>query len=208
MADEIQKQSKEEQVKEIAEWRTILRKAIEAGNRPFDMERIEAAYRLAEEKHSGQFRQSGEPYIVHPLAVATIVAELGMDTESVMAALLHDVVEDTDVTLEQIEKLFGKEIASLVDGLTKLGRIPYSSPRRAAGGKYPENADRHGGRHSRDHHQAGRPAAQYAHHCALNRRKSSGITRWKAWRYLRRSRTGLVSATVKEELEDLSITNP
>ena len=126
MADEIQKQSKEEQVKEIAEWRTILRKAIEAGNRPFDMERIEAAYRLAEEKHSGQFRQSGEPYIVHPLAVATIVAELGMDTESVMAALLHDVVEDTDVTLEQIEKLFGKEIASLVDWLTKLGRIPYS----------------------------------------------------------------------------------
>ena len=127
MADEIQKQSKEEQAKEIAEWRTILRKAIEAGNRPFDMERIEAAYRLAEEKHSGQFRQSGEPYIVHPLAVATIVAELGMDTESVMAALLHDVVEDTNVTLEQIEKLFGKEIASLVDGLTKLGRIPYSS---------------------------------------------------------------------------------
>lgn len=127
MADEIQKQSKDEQAREVTEWRAVLQKTLEAGNRPFDTERIEAAYQLAEEKHSGQFRQSGEPYIIHPLAVATIVAELGMDTESVMAALLHDVVEDTDVTLEQIERLFGREIASLVDGLTKLGRIPYSS---------------------------------------------------------------------------------
>ena len=127
MADEIQKQTEAEQEQEVAEKRAILQKALEAGNRPFDMERIEVAYQLAKEKHSGQFRQSGEPYIIHPLAVATIVAELGMDTESVMAALLHDVVEDTDVSLEQIEKKFGREIASLVDGLTKLGRIPYSS---------------------------------------------------------------------------------
>ena len=127
MAEEIQKLTEAEQEQEVAERRAVLQKAHEAGNRPFDMERIEIAYRMAKEKHSGQFRQSGETYIIHPLAVATIVAELGMDTESVMAALLHDVVEDTDVSLEQIEKKFGKEIAALVDGLTKLGRIPYSS---------------------------------------------------------------------------------
>ncbi len=100
---------------------------LNASGRPFQMDVIEKAYRYAKEKHRIQLRKSGEPYIIHPLAVATIVTELGMDTESVAAALLHDVVEDTDATLEEVTKLFGKEIAALIDGVTKIGRIPYSS---------------------------------------------------------------------------------
>ncbi len=91
------------------------------------MDVIERAYRLAEESHKEQKRLSGAPYISHPVAVACILVELGMDTESVAAGLLHDVVEDTPISLEQIRKQFGGEIAGLTDGVTKLGRIPYSS---------------------------------------------------------------------------------
>mgnify|MGYP000127455027 FL=1 len=104
-----------------------LRKVIEESGKEYDWEKIEAAYRLAEEKHRGQMRSSGEPYIIHPLSVAAILVGLGMDSESVMAGLLHDVVEDTDCTVEEITKAFGKEVALLTDGVTKLGKIPYSS---------------------------------------------------------------------------------
>lgn len=93
----------------------------------YNIEIIRKAYDLAEQAHGGQKRKSGEPYIIHPISVAKILVELGMDTESVAAALLHDVVEDTDVPLADIEKKFGKDIALLVNGVTKLGRIPYSS---------------------------------------------------------------------------------
>lgn len=89
----------------------------------YDIEVIEKAYRLAEKMHEGQYRKTGEAYVEHPVAVAAIVIELGLDTTSVAAALLHDVVEDTDITLEEIEKEFGKETAHLVDGVTKLGKI-------------------------------------------------------------------------------------
>ena len=89
----------------------------------YDFATIEKAYRLAEKMHEGQFRKTGEAYVEHPVAVAAIVAELGLDTTSVVAALLHDVVEDTDITLEEIEKEFDKETAHLVDGVTKLGKI-------------------------------------------------------------------------------------
>ena len=99
---------------------------IESG-RPYDIELIERAYALAEKSHRDQKRLSGEPYITHPLAVAMLLAEMGLDTESIAAALLHDVVEDTDVTLADIEKAFGNEIAQLVDGVTKLGKLPFSS---------------------------------------------------------------------------------
>ncbi|MBR2503533.1 MAG: bifunctional (p)ppGpp synthetase/guanosine-3',5'-bis(diphosphate) 3'-pyrophosphohydrolase, partial [Oscillospiraceae bacterium] len=84
---------------------------------------IEKAYRRAEKMHEGQYRKTGEAYVEHPVAVAAIVHELGLDTTSIAAVLLHDVVEDTDVTLEEIEKEFGKETAHLVDGVTKLGKI-------------------------------------------------------------------------------------
>ncbi len=104
-----------------------LLEVLNAGEREFDMELIERAYRLAEKAHGAQKRLSGEPYIIHPLNVAAILAELGMDSESIAAGLLHDVVEDTSVDLQQIKKTFGDEIANLIDGVTKLGRIPYSS---------------------------------------------------------------------------------
>ncbi|MDQ5984060.1 MAG: GTP pyrophosphokinase [Eubacteriales bacterium SKADARSKE-1] len=93
----------------------------------FNMDLIDKAYRLALTAHESQKRVSGIPYILHPTSVACILAELGMDTESIVAALLHDIVEDTDVSLGYIEKSFGPDIANLVDGVTKLGKIPYSS---------------------------------------------------------------------------------
>ena len=104
-----------------------LRKIIEKSGKEYDRAKIEQAYRLAEEKHQDQKRSSGEPYIIHPLSVAAILVGLGMDSESVMAGLLHDVVEDTDCTIEEIQKTFGKEVALLIDGVTKLTKIPYSS---------------------------------------------------------------------------------
>ena len=104
-----------------------LQEIIENSGKEYDREKIEAAYRLAEEKHREQKRSSGEPYIIHPLSVAAILVGLGMDSESVMAGLLHDVVEDTDCSIEEIQKRFGREVALLIDGVTKLGKIPYSS---------------------------------------------------------------------------------
>ena len=95
-----------------------------------DEERIKKAFFLAKEAHKGVRRRSGEPYILHPVAVAKIVVdEIGLGVKSVIASLLHDVVEDTEGTLEDIEKLFGAEIARLVDGVTKLGRLELQSER-------------------------------------------------------------------------------
>ncbi len=85
------------------------------------------AYELAVKAHEGQLRKSGEPYIIHPLSVAYILAELELDIESIAAAILHDVVEDTDYTREDIERLFNKEVALLVDGVTKLDKIQYAT---------------------------------------------------------------------------------
>ena len=107
-----------------------LAERIEQTNKQYDMERIEKAYQLAKRAHEGTLRRSGEPYIVHPVSAAIILVELGMDTDSIVAALLHDVVEDTDVTLDEIKKEFGQEVSLLVDGVTKLGRIPFSSRER------------------------------------------------------------------------------
>lgn len=94
---------------------------------PEDVEQIDKAFKIADIAHEGQLRCSGQPYVIHPILVAKIVAELGMDKESVIAALLHDVVEDTDLTLEDVTEKFGKSVASLVDGVTKLGKVPLST---------------------------------------------------------------------------------
>ena len=104
-----------------------LAEAIEKSNKSYDLPRIEAAYELAKKAHEGQVRSFGDPYISHPIAVAIILVGLGMDSDTIIGALLHDVVEDTSVTLEDIEKQFGADVAELVDGVTKLANIPYSS---------------------------------------------------------------------------------
>jgi GTP pyrophosphokinase len=90
-------------------------------------DRIVAAYEMAEEAHEGQVRKSGEPYVTHPLAVATIVAELGLDDVTIAAALLHDAVEDTGITAQEVERRFGAEVAAIVDGVTKLDRIEFQT---------------------------------------------------------------------------------
>ncbi|MBR1692591.1 MAG: bifunctional (p)ppGpp synthetase/guanosine-3',5'-bis(diphosphate) 3'-pyrophosphohydrolase, partial [Lachnospiraceae bacterium] len=88
-----------------------------------DISLVEKAYKVAKEAHEGQVRKSGEPYIIHPLCVAIILADLELDKESIVAGLLHDVVEDTVMTDEQISEEFSPEIALLVDGVTKLTQL-------------------------------------------------------------------------------------
>ena len=92
-----------------------------------DISKIERAYNLAYDAHKEQKRISGTPYITHPLAVATIVAGMQMDVDSVCAALLHDVVEDTEYSREDIKNQFGEQVALLVDGVTKLEKIQFSN---------------------------------------------------------------------------------
>ena len=89
------------------------------------LEELEAAFLAAQSAHEGQLRKSGEAYITHPVAVAEILAELGLDAATLKAALLHDTVEDTKITLETIRHDFGNEVADLVDGVTKLDKLTY-----------------------------------------------------------------------------------
>ena len=92
---------------------------------------LQTAYDVAEQNHRGQLRKSGDPFITHPLAAATILAELGMDTTTLVAALLHDTVEDTGLTLAEIESTFNAEVAHLVDGVTKLDKVKYGDAAQA-----------------------------------------------------------------------------
>ena len=92
-----------------------------------DFSMLEKAYKFALEAHKGQVRKSGEPYIVHPLKVAILLAELELDMESIIAGILHDIIEDTDYTYEDISEMFSPEIALIVDGVTKLGKISFST---------------------------------------------------------------------------------
>ena len=92
----------------------------------YNKRKIKKAYEFANLAHGDQRRVSGVPFILHPTSVACILAEMGMDTESIIAALLHDTVEDTDVTLKDVEQIFGEAVASLVDGLTKISKIVYT----------------------------------------------------------------------------------
>ena len=111
----------------ILERYQALEQKIAAYNPALDRERLFAAFTYADKAHGGQLRKDGSAYITHPLAVAEIVADLGLDTDSIIAALLHDCIEDTGATHEEIAKLFGPTVADLVDGVTKLTRVQYTS---------------------------------------------------------------------------------
>ncbi len=100
---------------------------VRAYNPEADLTGIDTAYEFAHRAHEGQLRKSGEPFFTHPVEVALILAELHLDTATLKAALLHDTVEDTGVTIDEIRELFGDEVAELVDGVTKLGRIEFES---------------------------------------------------------------------------------
>jgi GTP pyrophosphokinase len=100
---------------------------VKKSNRRADLKLIKRAYEFAKDKHKDQLRRSGEPYIIHPIQVAYILSTLGLDHSTICAALLHDVIEDTDVTLEDIAKEFSPEIAEMVDGVTKLSKLNYTS---------------------------------------------------------------------------------
>ncbi|WP_297214265.1 RelA/SpoT family protein [uncultured Flavonifractor sp.] len=111
----------------ILERYQALEDKIKAYNPTLDTQRLFNAFTFADNAHSGQLRKDGSPYITHPLAVAEIVADLELDTDSIIAALLHDCIEDTGVTHEEIAKLFGGTVADLVEGVTKLTRVQYTS---------------------------------------------------------------------------------
>ena len=115
-----------------SEMRSLL-ELLEKSERNYDIAKITEAYNYADSLHEGQYRLSGEPYISHPVAVARIVAELGLDTDSICAALLHDTVEDcADKTnLETLMKMFGKDVAMLVDGLTKIIQVQVADKEEA-----------------------------------------------------------------------------
>ena len=104
-----------------------LRKTLESNLEPDEIEEIDRAFDWARQSHEGQLRFSGQPYIIHPIAVAQILADYGMDKGCIIAALLHDIVEDTDATIDDVRERFGDEIASIVDGLTKMGKVPLST---------------------------------------------------------------------------------
>ena len=95
-----------------------------------EVEQIDKAYKIAEKAHEGQKRFSGQPYIIHPIAVAVILVDLFMDYQSIVAALLHDTVEDTVMTIEDVRKEFGKDVANIVDGVTKLGKVPLETKQK------------------------------------------------------------------------------
>ena len=100
---------------------------VRASNPDADIELLRRAYSFSALEHEGQHRKSGEPYLVHPLEVAALLADLKLDVVAIAAALLHDVVEDTRVSIDRVREGFGPEIAHVVEGVTKLGAIPFSS---------------------------------------------------------------------------------
>lgn len=177
---------------------------IRQSGKNYNLELIEKAYSLAAAAHGEQKRRSGEPYIIHPLAVAKILVELGMDNESIAAALLHDVVEDTGVPLSDIEKQFGHEIALLVNGVTKLGRIPYTSKEE----QQAENLRKMLLAMAQDIRWS---SSSWPTACttrvlfSICPMRSGATKRLRRWRYMLPSPTGLAFAASMEELEDTSL---
>jgi guanosine-3',5'-bis(diphosphate) 3'-pyrophosphohydrolase len=113
-------------------YRRLLRK-IRAERPASELAKIKKAYAIASQQHSGQKRQSGDPYLIHPLEVATILAEMRLDTTAIISGLLHDTVEDTPYTLEQVREQFGKVVATIVDGVTNISNIDFASAEETQG---------------------------------------------------------------------------
>ncbi|MCX7196235.1 MAG: HD domain-containing protein, partial [Proteobacteria bacterium] len=105
----------------------MLLQEVSAYLKPKDVEHIREALKFSGEAHEGQLRKSGEPYISHPIAVARILTPLHLDAQAIMAAVLHDVVEDTHISNEEVANIFGKSVAELVDGLSKLDKIEFQT---------------------------------------------------------------------------------
>ena len=112
---------------DVLELYEALERQIRTSNPKVDVTRVRAAFEYAHAHHGSQLRKSGEPYIIHPIAVAEIINELGMDADSIVASLLHDCIEDTDSTHDEVARLFGETVAELVEGVTKLTRMQYTS---------------------------------------------------------------------------------
>ncbi|GAH69892.1 unnamed protein product, partial [marine sediment metagenome] len=112
--------------KNVKELENLIKKVKEY-NPNVDHQIITKAFNLAREKHDGQLRESGDPFISHPLGVANIVADLKLDTTSIVCSILHDIIEDTDISLSYVEKEFGKIAAIIVDGLTKINKISFET---------------------------------------------------------------------------------
>jgi guanosine-3',5'-bis(diphosphate) 3'-pyrophosphohydrolase len=130
---------------------------------PAELKKVKEAYRFSDEMHLGQVRKSGEPYISHPIAVAEICADWKLDAQAIMAALLHDVIEDQDVKKEELIERFGAAGREPGRRPVQAGKDRIPEPGRGAGGKLPQDAAGHGVRRARHPDQAGRPPAQHAH---------------------------------------------
>ena len=146
-----------------------------------DMALIDRAVDYANQKHKVQKRKDGSPYIIHPLAVAQIVAEMGLDCDAILGALLHDCIEDTDASHEDIEKIFGPTVAELVEGVTKLTRANFSSSEEAADGESAQDVHGHEQGHPGGADQNRRPAAQHAHHAVPDAGKADSANAGRPW---------------------------
>ena len=153
-----------------------------------DVRLLQRAYDTAARWHAGQFRKSGDPYITHPLAVATILANLGMDTTTLVAALLHDTIEDTDYTLEQMRGDFGAR--GRAAGRRRHQARQGQARRRGQGGDHPQDGRGDGQGPAGAGHQARRPAAQHAHPDLPAAAPSGSRRPRRRWRSSRRWRTG------------------
>src|ERR687892_2753601 len=109
---------------------------VRANNPDADIDLLRRAYVFSAFEHKGQVRHSGEPYLVHPLEVADLLADMKLDVVAIAAGLLHDIVEDTQTPIERIQELFGKDVAHVVEGVTKLGAIPFSSSEERQAGNF------------------------------------------------------------------------
>jgi GTP pyrophosphokinase len=176
-------------------------------NRPgADIDLIRRAYLFSALHHKGQKRASGEPYLVHPIEVANILAEMRLDEVSVSTGLLHDVVEDTLVDLDTIRSYFGDEITTLVDGLTEDRSDQQPFPRKTTSRKRQKNGPGDGHRRSRRSDQACRPSSQYEDD-AVPQTREAGSHFAGNTRYLCTHRASTRMGKMRSELEDLSFQN-